>query len=111
MCLKRFTESSSMNKLIPLLKYLDRSKITPEGVVEIIHTLTGRAIPPPTAADIANAFRTRGMAGLVPMLPTLAPLFMSASSTDNEPRQIPYQCKSCGSMGLIIMTPQMFEQL
>lgn len=99
-----------MNRLIPLLKYLDRKKITPEAVVEIAAALN-RSVPLETAAEVANAFRTRGMAGLVPMLPSLLTAPEAAHPDSDYPRQIPYQCSKCGEIGLINLTAEQFATL
>jgi hypothetical protein len=101
-----------MQNLIPLLKYLDRKKITPEAVIELAHLLFHRTLPLDTAAEIANAFRTRGMAGMVPMLPKLlsAPPSEDQSSLD-EPRQIPHQCSHCGSIDILRISQRQFDQL
>lgn len=99
-----------MKKLIPLLKYLDRKKITPDAVVEIAAALN-RSIPLETAAEVANAFRTRGMAGLVPMIPSLLTASVDVNPNDDHPRQIPYQCSKCGEIGLINLTAEQFATL
>lgn len=99
-----------MQKLIPLLKYLDRKKITPDAVIEIAAALN-RSIPPETAAEVANAFRTRGMAGLVPMIPRLLTASATVHPDDDYPRQIPYQCSKCGEIGLINLTAEQFATL
>jgi hypothetical protein len=84
-----------MNKFVTLLKYLDQSKITPEAVLEIA-ALMGKSPTLDQAAEVANAFRTRGVAGLMPHLLTMTQWPQKESATAQEPDLV--VCRNCGAI-------------
>lgn len=81
-----------MSKFFTLLKYLDRSKITAEAVTEIL-ALAKIHVDHEQAAELANVFKTRGMAGLLPYAPDLMALRDSSSAEDDQTLHICPKCR------------------
>jgi hypothetical protein len=96
-----------MNFLLTLLKYADRSKITPEAVTEML-TMAGLEIASEDAAAIANAYRTRGMPGLLAFLPQLASMY---SNFSKQYISIIVECDKCHSLKRVTITRAQFKQL
>lgn len=88
-----------MKKFLTLLKYLDQSKITPEAVMEIAAILK-RSPTMEQAAEVANAFRTRGLAGLTVLIPTILgwPHSENESSPEDVTETMILQCPHCGRL-------------
>lgn len=88
-----------MTKFLALLKYLDRSRISQQAVKEI-GSVMGYAIDDELAADIATAFKTRGEAGLLRLVPRLAALVGKAKDSPAPEPQV-FVCSHCGHSKLV----------
>jgi hypothetical protein len=84
-----------MDKILTLLKYLDRSKLTPAATQEIAKAF-GFYIDPAKTAEVANAVRTRGPAGLLQFLPA----FHKTTETTKELDRVEC-CPNCGRFFVI----------
>lgn len=81
-------------KFLALLKYLDQKKITPEAVLELA-AIMGRSPTLEQAAEVSNAFRTRGTAGLMAMVPAMLAWAKTQPETGAQPNRL-CTCPHCG---------------
>lgn len=95
-----------MLKLLPLLKYVNRDAMSPEALVEILGAF-GLSAPVSEVAPVADAFKHRGLSGLMEKLPQLQAWWQTHQAgvaadggtvKGNQRYALTVVCPECGKM-------------